>query len=150
LPCESSLADRVQPGLELREHAFVRRLDIPVRPRRQCLILRRTPVDGLLGALMDLCELTYCNEMVRGSVEHAQELGARIVKAPKFEQGPTECDPRRQIRGVLSQTGLAHPNSLFAVTGPPVFLRELRKSNRRRILVDPAPKILNSRVIRHA
>jgi hypothetical protein len=150
LPCESSLADCVQPGLELREHPFVRRPDIPVLPRRLCLILRRTPVDSLPGALMDLCEITYRNEIVGGSVEHAQELGARIVEAPKFEQGPTECDPRRQIRGVLSQTGLAHPNGLFAVTGPPVFLRELRKRNRRRILQDPASKILNPRVIRHA
>ena len=110
-------------------------------------ILRRTPVDGLPGALMDLRELTYRNEIVGGSVEHAQELGARIVEAPKFEQGPTECDPRRQIRGVLSQTGLADPNGLFAVTGPPVFLRELRKRNRRRILQDPASKIFNPRVI---
>ena len=108
------------------------------------------PVDGLLGALMDLCQLTYRNEMVGGSVEHALELGARSVEAPKFEQGPTECDPRREIRGVLSQTGLAHPNGLFAVTGPPAFLRELGKRNRRRILEDPASKILYPRVIRHA
>ena len=99
---------------------------------------------------MDLCEITYRNEIVGGGVEHAQELGTRIVEAPKFEQGPTECDPRRQIRGVLSQTVLAHPNGLFAVTGPPVFLRELGKRNRRRILQDPASKILNPRVIRHA
>jgi hypothetical protein len=108
------------------------------------------PVDGLLGALMDLCQITYRNEMVGGSVEHAQELGARSVEAPKFEQGPTECDPRREIRGVLSQTGLAHPNGLFAVTSPPAFLRELGKRNRRRILEDPASKILYPRVIRHA
>jgi hypothetical protein len=88
--------------------------------------------------------------MVGGSVEHAQELGARSVEAPKFEQGPTECDPRRKIRGVVSQTGLAHPNGLFAVTSPPAFLRELGKRNRRRILEDPASKILYPRVIRHA
>ena len=129
----------------------------PVRPptgrscssRRLCVILRRTPV-ALLGALMDLCEITYRNEIVGGSVEHAQELGARIVEAPKFEQGPTEGDPRRQIRRVLSQTGLAHPNGLFAVTRPPVFLRELCKCNRRRILAGPGVGILNPRVMRHA
>ena len=99
---------------------------------------------------MDLCELTYRNEIVGGSIEHAKELGACIVEAPKFEEGPTECDPRRQISGVLSQTSLAHPNGLFAVARPPVFLCKLRKSNRRRILKDPASKIFNPRVIRHA
>ena len=150
MPCESSLADRVQPGLKLREHPFVRRPDILVLPRRLYVILWHTPVDGLPGALIDLCQITYRNEIVGGSVEHTEELGARIVEAPKFVQGPAECDPRRQIRGVLGQTGLAHPNGLFAVTGPPVFLRELCKRNRRRILQDPASKILNPRVIRHA
>jgi hypothetical protein len=112
-------------------------------------MLRRTPV-ALLGALMDVCEITYRNEIVGRSIEHAQELGTRVAEAPKFEQGPTECDPRRQIRGVLSQTRLAHPNGLFAVTRPPVFLRELGKCNRRRILQDPASKILDPRVMRHA
>jgi hypothetical protein len=146
----SSLADRVQPGLKLREHPFVRRPDIPVLSR--CTLSRvvgTTQVNGVLRALMNLRELTYRNEIVGGSIEHAKELGACIVEAPKFEEGPAECDPRREISRVLSQTSLAHPNRLFAVALPPVFLCKLRKSNRRRILKDPASKVFNPGVVSH-
>jgi hypothetical protein len=51
---------------------------------------------------------------------------------------------------VLGQADLAHPDGFLAVTRPAVLFRELRKSNRRRILENPASKILYPRVIRHA
>ena len=92
---------------------------------------------------MDLGELAYRDEIVGGGVEHAKELGARIFEAAKFEEGATERDPRGEIGRVLGQTSLADPDGLFAVAGPPVFLCKLRKSNRRRILKDPASKVFN-------
>ena len=50
---------------------------------------------------------------------------------------------------MLRETRLADPDGLFAVAGPPVFLCKLRKSNRRRILKDPASKVFNPGVVGH-
>jgi hypothetical protein len=50
---------------------------------------------------------------------------------------------------MLGKACLADLDGLFAVARPPMFLCKLRKSNRRRILLDPASKVLNPRVIRH-
>jgi hypothetical protein len=51
---------------------------------------------------------------------------------------------------VLGQAGLAHPDRFLTGTRAAILFRELRKSNRRRILENPASKILYPRVIRHA
>jgi hypothetical protein len=51
---------------------------------------------------------------------------------------------------VLSQAGPAHPNGLVELAGAPVLFCKLRKSNRRRVLLDPASKFFNPRVVRHA
>jgi hypothetical protein len=103
----------------------------------------------MLRALVDLGELAYRDQIVRGGVEHAKKLRAGIFQAAQFKEGTTECDPRGQIGRMLSETGLANPDRLFAVTGSPVFLCKLRKSNRRRILKDPASKVFNPGVVGH-
>jgi hypothetical protein len=103
----------------------------------------------MLRALVDLGELAYRDQIVRGGVEHAKKLRACIFQAAQFKEGTTECDPRGQIGRMLSETGLANPDRLFAVTGSPVFLCKLRKSNRRRILKDPASKVFNPGVVGH-
>jgi hypothetical protein len=51
---------------------------------------------------------------------------------------------------MLSQAGLAHPDGFLAVTCTAMLFSELRKSNRRRVLLNPASKILNPRVTHHA
>lgn len=51
---------------------------------------------------------------------------------------------------MLGEARLAHPDRFRAVSRAPVLLGQLRKRNRRRILLDPASKILNPRVVRHA
>jgi hypothetical protein len=50
---------------------------------------------------------------------------------------------------MLNQTRLTHPNGFFEVSRPPVILGKLRKSNRRRILLDPASKVFNPGIVRH-
>ena len=151
MPCEPTLANDVQPGLEFRNHSFVRRPDSAVLPRRgPRWILAGTPMRRLLRALMDLGKLSYSDEIVGRGVEHAKKLGARILEATQFKESATERNPRRQIRRMLGEAGLADSDSLFAVARPPVLLCKLRKSNRRRILLDPASKVPDSRVIRHA
>src|ERR1700752_1891081 len=98
---------------------------------------------------MNLRELAYRNEVVRSGVEHVKKLGPCIVEATELEERPAQRDPGGQIRRMLRKTGLADPDGLFTVASPPVFLCKLRKSNRRRILKDPASKVFNPGMIRH-
>jgi len=51
---------------------------------------------------------------------------------------------------MLGQPGAGDANRLLELSGTPVFLSELRKRNRRRILQDPASKVFNPLAVRHA
>ena len=51
---------------------------------------------------------------------------------------------------MLIEAGLTDPDGLQVVADPPVFLCELGKSNRRRILLDPASKVFDPGVVDHA
>jgi hypothetical protein len=50
---------------------------------------------------------------------------------------------------MLGQPGTRDASRLFKLAGSPVFLGELRKRNRRRILEDPASKVFNPLAVRH-
>jgi hypothetical protein len=77
MPCEPPLADDVQPGLEFRDHSFVRRPDSAVLPRLgPRWLLAGTSIGRLLRPLMDLGELSYGDEIVGRGVEHAKKLSA--------------------------------------------------------------------------
>ena len=44
---------------------------------------------------------------------------------------------------MVGQTGAANPDRIIGGAGTPALLRELRKSNRRRVRLDPASKFEN-------
>ena len=50
---------------------------------------------------------------------------------------------------MLLKTDPRNSNRFFVVGGAPVLFGELRKSNRRRIPLDPASKFFNPRIFRH-
>ena len=106
-------------------------------------------MDRLARSLMYFRELAGGDEVVWRRIEDAKKLTARFLETVKLEEGPAQGDPRRQIGGMLREARLAHPNSFFEVSRPPVLLGKLRKSNRRRIRLDPASKIFNPRVVGH-
>ena len=147
MPCDASLGDHTQPCFEFCQ-------DTIVRSRRGRSIRNIGDLSAAdaprLGSLMDFGKLAHRNQVIRRSVEHTEELGTRLLVATQFEEGAPEGHPRRQVGGVLGQADLTHLDRFLAVTGTAVLLRELRKSNRRRVLLNPASKILNPRVIRHA
>ena len=47
------------------------------------------------------------------------------------------------------QPGAAHLDRFLVQPGAAVLFAELRKSNRRRILLDAAPKVFDSRMLSH-
>jgi len=50
---------------------------------------------------------------------------------------------------VLCEAGATDAHGFVVLTGTAVFFGELRKRNRRRILLNPASKFFNPRVFRH-
>ena len=50
---------------------------------------------------------------------------------------------------MVLEAGAADAHRLLKVAGPAMLLSELRKRNRRRILLNPASKVFNPRVFRH-
>ena len=106
-------------------------------------------MSGLMRLLMDLGELSDGNEVVRRGVEDTKKLGSRFFQTAKLEQGSTKGHPRRQIGGMLRESRLAHTHRFLALACPPVLFCKLRKSNRRRILQDPASEVFNPRVVGH-
>ena len=148
MPCESSLRYCSQPGLEFPEHAVVRRAGRLWN--RNVSRITRTTIRGLLGSLMDLGELADCDRIVRGRVEHSKEFGPRLLITTEFKQGAAQRHSGGQIGGMPGQPRLADSDGFLAVASPSILFRKLRKSNRRRVLLNPASKIPNPRVIRHA
>jgi len=95
MPCESSLTDHIQPGLQLRNDALIHRSDIlDLLLSHLGRILRRASIGRLLCTLMNLRELADRDEIVRSGVEHAKKLGACVLETTKFEERPAERDPR--------------------------------------------------------
>src|SRR5262245_50150901 len=141
MPYKSPLTDHLEPGFELRDDSFVGRgLVLTLTSRRT---LCSSHGSRRVGPLMNLGKLPRGDDVVRRRVQHAEKLGARLVEAAQLIERAAECHPGRQIRWMLSEPCLAYPYRFLAIARPPVFLCELRKSNRRRILLDPASKVFN-------
>ena len=102
------------------------------------------------GSLVNASQLTHCDDVVWCGLEDQSELRLGLLEPAKLDEGSAERDPRRDVGRVLDQPGVAHADGLVEFPSPPVFLGELRKRNRRRILLDPASKFFNPWVVRHA
>jgi len=148
----SRVRDYLQPCVELGEHPFIRRRGpiglVTERDLRRHV--RGREVSNLVSALMYLRELADSDQVVWRRVKDPQKLRTRFVETAEFKEGAAECHSGREIRWMLCEARLTHPDGCFAVSRAPVFLGQLRKRNRRRILLDPASKIFNPRVVRHA
>ena len=144
-PSVTFVGEDRQPGLELGDYRIDR------RGRR----LRR---DGWLEVnlrrlcattLFDIGQLANGAEVVRSGLEHIFELADRFVVPPHFEQRTAKRDASGEIGRVLSEAGPADANRVLELARTPMLFRKLRKRNRRRILLDPASKFFNPRIIRH-
>jgi hypothetical protein len=147
MPRESSLGYRAQQGLELRKCTVLGRTGSVLN--RRVSSVTRTRVGSPSGSLMDFGELAEGDTVVGCIIEHAKELRTCLLVATQLEQRAAKGDPRGQIGGMLSQAGLAHPDGFLAVTCTAMLFSELRKSNRRRVLLDPASKVFDPRVVGH-
>jgi hypothetical protein len=88
--------------------------------------------------MMDFGKAANGGEVFGCEAQDVLELLARFVVLSGFEECAAEGDVSGEIRGVPLQPGRAGRYGFFVPAGPPVFLREGRKRNRRRIHLDPA------------
>jgi hypothetical protein len=99
--------------------------------------------------LLDIRQLARRRQVVGCGLEDVFELADRFVVPSHFEQGTAKRDASGEICRVLRQAVPANANGVLELACTPMLFRELRKRNRRRILLDPASKFFNPRVVRH-
>jgi len=88
---------------------------------------------------VDLREAAGGRDVLRRGPKDGFELLACGIELAGFDQCAAERDPRRQIRRMALKTVEAGLDRFVAASEAPVFLRECRKRNLRRIRLDPAP-----------
>lgn len=84
-------------------------------------------------------------EIFRRGLQYAPQFLSGIVKATQLQERAPERDAGRCVPPV---NGQALPTDFYGALELPdaaILLRELRKSNRRRIGLDPASKLFNAR-----
>ena len=65
----------------------------------------------------------------------------------ELDQGAAERDPRGEVVGMVREAGAADGDGLVVGAVAAQLFRELRKSNRRRVRLDPASKVEDSRIV---
>src|SRR5712691_10574540 len=137
------------------------RLDFPGKLAHRLLELGVVSRQGQSGAVLrqglakvpssmiDLGQAANRGEIFARALEHQLELPLRIVQLIQFEEGASERDASGEVGGVNFEAGLADVDRLLELPGAPELLGELRKSNRRRILLDPASKVVDTSVVAH-
>jgi len=98
---------------------------------------------------MDLPETANGGEVFGSVLEDVFELALRFFELIQFEERASECDACGQITRVNRETGAARLDRFFELASPPELLSELRKRNRRRILLDPASKVVDALIVGH-
>jgi len=101
-------------------------------------------------AMMDFPETADRGEVFGSVLEDVFELALRLFELIQFEERASERDACGQVAGVSRETGAADFNGFFELAGAPEFFGELRKRNRRRILLDPAAKVVDARIVAHS
>ena len=125
-------------------------LEIGIVPRKG---ERRTIVAKCVGevaaAIVDVRQAAKCRQILRRAPQHARELHFRAVEIVGFEKGSTERYTCGKVPRVNGEPGAADCDGVMKIAAPPVLFPELRKSKRRRVLVDPAAKLVDATIVSH-
>ena len=98
----------------------------------------RQGVGRLAAPLKNLGEAANGRQIVGRVDEDGMKLVLRLVEPVERQQCASEGDPGREIARMNSQPGATDLDRFFVLAGAPVLFRELRKGDRRRVLLDPA------------
>ena len=76
-----------------------------------------------------------------------RQLGVRFVETSELDERAAERDARGEVVGMVRKAGAADADGLVVIARAAALLGELRKSNRRRVRLDPASEFEKSWVI---
>ena len=131
---------------ELRDGLF--QIGIVARERERRAILRERFLQ-FAAAMMDFSQAADRGQVLGCVLEDVFELALRIFELIQLEEGASERNACGKVAGVYREAGAAGLDRFLELAGPPELLGELRKSNRRRILLDPASKVFDTRIVSH-
>ena len=100
--------------------------------------------------MVDLGEAADGRKILRRTLEHARELDLSLLELTQLEERAAKRHAGRQVSRMNRQTGAAGVDSFLELARSAALLGQLRKSNRRRILLDPAPQVVDTGVFGHA
>lgn len=103
----------------------------------------------LPAAVVNFGHATNRRKIFRCGLEDVVELGVRRVEIVHLEQRAAQRDSGGQVAWMDRKPCAADRDRLFIAASPPVFFGELRKRDRRRVLLDPASKLLNTGMVGH-
>ena len=103
----------------------------------------------LATPVMNVREAANGGEIFWRAFDHQLQFSLGVVVLSELDERPAQRDARRQIARMNGEPGAADLDGFGILPGPPLLLRELRERDRRRILLDPASKVLNPRIVRH-
>ena len=104
----------------------------------------------LAAPMVDLGDPADRREVFGCAFEDVFELGLRRVELVHLEQRSPERHTRGEITRMDREPRAACGDRVFVVPGPPELFGKLSKSNRRRVLLDPASKLLDAGIVRHS
>ncbi len=137
---------RLHLASELRDGLL--EIGIVTRERQRRAVLRQR-FGKRSAPVVDLGQPADGGEIFRRALQDEIEGGLRLVELIQLDQGAPERDAGGQVSGVNREAGPADLDRFLMLSSAPAFLGELGEGDRRRILVDPAPQIVNSVVVGH-
>jgi hypothetical protein len=111
---------------------------------------RRLLMGGFATTLMDLGEPANGGKVLRRRAEHVFELCLSVVVLFEFDERTPERDARGEIGGMSGEPAAADVYGFLLLSLAAVFLGELCEGDRRRILLDPASKLVDTWVVRQS
>src|SRR5438105_1729135 len=103
----------------------------------------------MTAALLDISKALHRGRILRRARQDQAKLGFRLVQPIELQKSPSERDASRQVPGMDAQSNAADVDGLAERSGAAALLGELRKCHRRRVLLDPASKVVNPRIVEH-
>ena len=91
---------------------------------------------------MDVGQGANGRQVLWSAPTHELELAPRLLYAVQIHQRPPKRDSSGQVPGMDRKADATDVHRLFVLTGAAELFCELGESNGRRILLDPASKVV--------
>ena len=100
--------------------------------------------------MIDLGESPDGGQILGRALEHARQLGLRPIKVAEFDERASKGHAGGKVFGMKGEARAAGVNRFLESARAPALFGELGERNRRRVLLNPAPQIVNARIFGHA